>query len=218
MVILTGTVTGLRDQREDSPGCEAGSGSSHSTSPGTAGPPGGTGSCSAQDQRGSQGTSSPLWAGWFCFKTRTHELRLMRVMRVRPSGRQVTLPEVPVHTAEHRSPVRECPDSLLVAPGPAHIPTELKHHWGDKAGGAGQDVASCTESGRPRSDHRYPLQHPVVPFQREGLDLPGQKHSHIKDPDRSATPPLPWRLILGCYPASGLSLILTGSNMYIHPH
>uniref|UniRef100_A0A3P9N0Q1 G-protein coupled receptors family 1 profile domain-containing protein n=1 Tax=Poecilia reticulata TaxID=8081 RepID=A0A3P9N0Q1_POERE len=45
------------------------SGSSHSTSPGIAGPPGGTGSCSAQGQRGSQGTSSPLWAGWFCLDT-----------------------------------------------------------------------------------------------------------------------------------------------------
>lgn len=53
-------------QQDDSPWCEAGSCGSGSTSPGTSGPPDGARSCWARGQRGNQGTSSLLWAGWFC--------------------------------------------------------------------------------------------------------------------------------------------------------
>lgn len=55
-------------QQDDSPWCEAGSCGSGSTSPGTSGPPDGARSCWARGQRGNQGTSWLLWAGWFCWE------------------------------------------------------------------------------------------------------------------------------------------------------
>lgn len=145
---------------DDLPGCGTGCCGSGSSPPGTSGPPDGAGSCSAGGRRGDQGTSSPPWAGWFCQEIRSSQLDLL----TSPAGGGAPtrfIPEVSVHAAVGQSTVIVRPHVFVVTPGASDVAGELEHHRGGEGVRAGQDVSGCTESRRPGTDHRQPLQrHP----------------------------------------------------------